>query len=80
LGRNTFTGPGFANVNTRISKAFHLRRLGENTTLEFSCDLFNIFNRVNLGNVSGTLSSTTFGKAITSEGARQVMFGIRINF
>jgi hypothetical protein len=80
LGRNTFTGPGFANVNTRISKAFSLPRLGENTKLEFSGDLFNIFNRVNLGNVTGTLSSTTFGKATTSEGARQVLLGIRINF
>jgi hypothetical protein len=80
LGRNTFTGPGFANVNTRISKEFSLPRLGEHTKLEFSGDIFNAFNRVNLASVSSALSSTTFGKAITSEGARQVLFGIRINF
>jgi hypothetical protein len=80
LGRNVFTGPGFANVNTSIAKTFKLTGLGENTKLEFIGELFNALNRVNLGGVSSNMTSTTFGMATTSSDARRVQFGVRIAF
>jgi hypothetical protein len=80
LGRNVFTGPGFANVNTSIAKMFNLSGLGENTKLEFVGQLFNLLNRVNLGGVSSNMTSTTFGMSTTSSDARRVQFGIRVNF
>jgi len=69
-----------SDLTVRRHGSVRLPRLAENTKLEFSGDLLNISNRVYLGNVTGTLSSTTFGKASTSESARRVLLGIRINF
>ncbi len=80
LGRNVFTGPGFANVNARIAKQFRLAGLGENTNLEFSGELFNAFNRVNLNGVSNNMANVNFGKCTTSSDAREVQFGVRIDF
>jgi hypothetical protein len=80
LGRNVFTGPGFANVNTSIAKIFGLPGLGENMKLEFRGELFNAFNRVNLSDVSNNMTSATFGKSTTSTGPRIVQFGVRISF
>jgi hypothetical protein len=80
LGRNVFTGPGFANVNTRIAKTFNLPRLGEATKMEVIGELFNAFNRVNLTGVSSDMTSATFGRATTSAGPRQVQFGLRLAF
>ncbi len=45
LGRNTLEGPGYASVDLRVGRAF---RLGERLTLDFSGDLFNLFNRTNI--------------------------------
>jgi hypothetical protein len=80
LGRNVFTGPGFANVNTRVAKAFSLPGLGENTKLEVSGELFNAFNRVNLAAPASDMTSATFGRSTTSSGPRQVQFGARVAF
>jgi len=79
LGRNVFTGPGFANVNTRIAKEFNLP-LAETAKLEVTGELFNAFNRVNLSGVSSDMTSATFGRATTSSGPRQVQFGVRVAF
>ena len=75
-----FTGPGFANVNTRVAKTFNLPKLGETTKLEVTGELFNAFNRVNLTGVSSDMTSATFGRATTSSGPRQVQFGLRVAF
>jgi hypothetical protein len=80
LGRNVFTGPGFANTNTAIAKVFGVPRLGEHTKLELRGELFNTFNRVNLSGVSNNMTSTTFGKSTTSSGPRSVQFGVRVSF
>jgi hypothetical protein len=80
LGRNVFTGPGFANVNTRLAKTFKVPGLGENTELEVIGEMFNTLNRVNLTGVSSDMASATFGKATTSSGPRSAQFGIRLSF
>jgi hypothetical protein len=50
LGRNTFNGPGLANFNTEFAKATKIPWFtAEGASFEFRADVFNLFNRVNLG-------------------------------
>jgi hypothetical protein len=79
LGRNTYFGPGLANVNMQFSKAFVFERY----SFEFRADLFNIFNRVNLldSSVVSDLSNTTqFGQATQQSFARYAQFGLHFSF
>ena len=82
LGRNTFDGPGLANVNTNAIKTFRIPWfLGkEGATLEFRSEIFNVFNRVNLNQPTGDLSSGLFGKSTSQKQPRQAQFGLRIAF
>jgi hypothetical protein len=49
LGRNTFIGPGFASVDVRIARPI---KLTERLNSEFSVDFFNLFNRVNIRDIT----------------------------
>jgi hypothetical protein len=80
LGRNMFFGPGYANTNFNVVKHFPLRFLGEQGKLDFRTEFFNLFNRVNLTQIDGNLSSSQFGKATTALGGRNVQFGLRLAF
>jgi hypothetical protein len=80
LGRNTFYGPGYANVNFNIVKHIPMRFLGERGLLDFRTEFFNLFNRTNLSSVQGDLSSSQFGRATTALGGRNVQFGVRLAF
>lgn len=57
VGRNTYSGPGLANINTEFAKVMNWERF----SLEFRADVFNLFNRVNLTQPDGDLSSSLFG-------------------
>ncbi|MEE9234559.1 MAG: hypothetical protein V3U28_03860, partial [Candidatus Acidoferrales bacterium] len=48
IGRNTFTGPGLANVDIRISRTIYI---GESTHWQFTYEVFNLFNRVNVNGI-----------------------------
>lgn len=51
VGRNSFRGPNFFNVNMTLGKAFGLPRipgLGEGAKLNLRADFYNIFNKLNL--------------------------------
>lgn len=80
LGRNMYFGPGFAITNFNVVKRFPLRMLGEQGQLDFRTELFNLFNRVNLGQPTGSLTSSQFGRSTTALGARNVQFGLRLAF
>ncbi|HZT37242.1 MAG TPA: carboxypeptidase regulatory-like domain-containing protein [Bryobacteraceae bacterium] len=80
LGRNTYFGPGYANTNFNIIKRFPFPAIGERGQIDFRTEFFNLFNRVNLGQPTGNLSSSQFGKSTTALGARNVQFGVRIAF
>ena len=51
LGRNTFTRPGLANTDLRVSREI---KLGESESLQVLLEGFNVFNRVNYSAVNGT--------------------------
>ena len=85
LGRNTFVGPGYLNLDTSLFKTL---RLSDRFRLQFRAEAFNIFNHTNfqLGvpNVGPTgnnrLNSPQFGKAGGTFSPRNLQFGLKLSF
>jgi carboxypeptidase family protein/TonB-dependent receptor-like protein len=86
--RNTGRGPGFAQLDLRLTKLFELplflddqeKEKGGFRNLELNLDVFNAFNRNNLTDVIGELSSPLFGRANGSLQARTIQLSVRFNF
>jgi len=86
LGRNTLTGPGFADVDFSLVKRFPVT---ERMHLEFRSEFFNIFNRPNFA-IPNETNRTVVGQngLISSAGtitdtrgsSRQMQFGLRLTF
>jgi hypothetical protein len=77
LGRNVFRGPGFAGVDTGLSKKF---RVTERFVAELRAEAFNTFNRVNLNNPVTDLNSSSFGRSTSAQTPRQFELGLRVTF
>jgi len=83
LGRNSYIGPGLANVNMQFSKEFSLL---ERFKFEFRADIFNIFNRVNLVQPVSDLSAAAcgtpgcFGISTDQNLPRSEQFGLHLSF
>ncbi|HKV42211.1 MAG TPA: TonB-dependent receptor [Blastocatellia bacterium] len=58
LGRDTFIGPGYRNVDISAKKEF---RLNENLRIQGRFEVFNVFNTVNLGLPDRKMSDPLFG-------------------
>jgi len=85
LARNSFTGPGYRDVDGSLSKGFGLpntRLLGENARFEIRADVFNLFNILNLNpqSVSNNINSSNFGQDISPLGSRTVTIQGRFSF
>ena len=81
LGRNTFTAPGLANVNLNIMKTAHVPWfIKEGATVQLRGEIFNLFNRVNLGVPVNDLANALFGRSTTQSLPRSVTFGVRIQY
>jgi Carboxypeptidase regulatory-like domain/TonB dependent receptor len=78
LGRNTFRGPGFWNLDAGLYKNF---RVTEGTTLQFRGEFYNIFNHSNLfvNGASAELSSSTFVEGFRG-GRRNVQLALKFIF
>ena len=83
VGRGTYTGPGLAEVDASMFKTV---ALSERMTLQFRAEVFNLFNRTNLGTPNATVfSGTTLSPSaglITTRATtpRQVQFGLKLIF
>lgn len=95
IGRNTYKGDPYFNMDMRIQRVFPI---GERVKGEFSAELFNVFNNVNVLDVNHVYGAPDFvgpvpkqfGDGITTPAgfgtpkfvapARQVQFSIRFNF
>jgi hypothetical protein len=77
LGRNTFTGPGYAEVDMALEKQF---RLTERFKLGIRGEAYNAFNHVNLNAPVLDLSSATFGQSTSTLSPRQFQVGARLSF
>lgn len=90
VGRNSFRGPGFADVDFSAGKYFHIPWFTnkENARLQIRGEFFNLFNRVNLNGVSsdlglnaaGAATNANFGKAQGAYFPRTVELAARIEF
>jgi hypothetical protein len=78
LPRNFFDGPGRANLDLGISKATPL--YGERVNLEFKAEFFNLFNSVQFGTPSVSITSTQFGQISTTFDPRIIQFALKLNF
>ena len=84
LGRNTFPGPGYRNVDFTFAKAFGLpsmKVLGENAKFEIKANMLNAFNLLNIDptSLSTDVSSPNLGQASRGLGAREVDFQARFS-
>ncbi|HEY6400410.1 MAG TPA: TonB-dependent receptor, partial [Blastocatellia bacterium] len=85
LGRNTLMGPGFASVDVRAARPIQLT---ERFNSEFSMDFFNLFNRVNIRNITTFYGSPNltappvpgFGTPRDVFNPRQIQFGFKLKF
>jgi len=78
LGRNTFTGPGWSNLDFSIIKD---TKITESKSLQFRAEFFNVLNQATFGNPGATLGSTGFGVITgTATSERQIQFGLRFVF
>lgn len=68
-GRNILRGPGRANVDFGVIKNI---AVSESNRIQFRAEVFNLFNRVNLGDPNANQSSGTFAR-ITSAGSPRVI-------
>jgi hypothetical protein len=78
-------GPAFFTTDFNISKAFFLgaARTGggvSRTNVNVFVNMTNAFNRTNLGNPSGVMSSPNFGRSTSAENPREIEGGIRFQF
>lgn len=80
LGRNTYDGPGYAQVNLAVQRSFKLPFLGEAGKLEMRGEFFNLFNRVNLTDPVSDLSNSSFGKSLYQHSPRQIQLVGHIRF
>jgi hypothetical protein len=81
LGRNTFRGLADNNIDLAVSRNFKLPWLGgETSNLQFRAEAFNAPNRVHLGGISTTMTSTNFGKVTSASNARRFAFSLRLSF
>ena len=83
LGRNTVTGPGLASFDASVFKTFHV---GQDKELSLRLEVFNLFNRTNLGTPdmtafrNGVVNPTAGQITSTRTPARQVQLGARFIF
>ena len=81
LGRNTFRGPGFAQLDLSVAKNNRLPWFSsEGANLQIRGEFFNLFNRVNLTNWDTNLASGTFGKATGVLQPRTIQVSARLTF
>jgi Carboxypeptidase regulatory-like domain len=65
MHRNDIYGPGFGTVDASLVKNTALH---EGVNLQLRAEMFNIFNRLNLANPSGSFTSGSFGRSTTTVG------------
>jgi hypothetical protein len=78
LGRNTFRGPGSANVDFSVFKKI---AISERWNLQFRAEFFNLFNRTNLYQPQADLAQVaTWGLSDTAFDPRQVQLSLKLFF
>jgi hypothetical protein len=77
LGRNTYIGPGFANLDLGIVKDFSPR---ERLKAQLRFEMFNSLNHANFSNPSNTRTSGTFMQITSAGDPRILQLAMRLAF
>ncbi len=83
MKRNSFYGPSYFDVDATLSKEFGLPTmpvLGENATIEFRANFYNLFNKLNLWNIQNDIMNPNFGEAQSVLGSRVIEMQARFSF
>jgi hypothetical protein len=81
LGRNTFRGPRYLNVDLMVGRV--VRTPWINATgadLQLRLETFNLFNILNLNNPDNNMINSTFGRSVSAQPGRIVQFSTRFSF
>jgi hypothetical protein len=82
IRRNSWTGPGYRDVDSTLTKTFGIPKLREGSGLEVRVDAFNLFNNLNFNptSVSSNIDAPNFGQAQSALGSRTVTMQARFHF
>jgi hypothetical protein len=83
--RNSLNLPGYRDLDLTLAKGFGLpnnKVLGENASLEFRLDVYNVFNNLNLDptQISNNVANSNFGTITGALAARTATLGARFSF
>lgn len=74
---NGYRNPGFANTDFALLKN---NRLGEYGNLQLRLEVYNLFNRANLGGINASSTSSSFGRSTSQYNPRYLQLGARYEF
>ena len=78
LGRNTFTGPRWSNLDFSVVKD---TRINESMMLQLRAEFFNVLNQSTFGTPTSSIGNPAFGLITgTATTERQIQFGLRFVF
>jgi hypothetical protein len=80
LGRNTYEGPNYKNLDFSLFKNFALSKIREDAKLQFRSEFFNLFNRVNFFQPEIKINDPKFGRPSASFQARQIQLALKVIF
>ena len=93
IARNSFTGPGYFDIDAQLSKSFglpNMKLIGENGKIEVRANFYNLFNKVNLNGTCGWngiqcdigqgAGGAHFGESGSALGARVIEMQARFSF
>ena len=72
-----FRNPGFAETDFSMAKD---TKFTERLRMQLRFEFYNVFNRVNLGDISANLTSANFGKSTSQLNPRNISIGAKILF
>ena len=79
-GRNILTGPGAVNLDFSTFKAFPIRPLGEQGSLQVRAEFFNVLNHPQFGLPNNTVNIPQGGTITSASPMRQIQFGLKLVF
>jgi hypothetical protein len=81
LGRNTYDNPGYKIMNFTFEKHFNAPWFfTERVKIEAKGEVFNLFNRSNLGSVDSGITDSQFGQSTSQLPPRQLQLHLRASF
>ena len=85
IGRNSFRGPCYQDLDLGIAKEIPLSKLGEHGLLRIQAQAFNLTNKLDLSPFTFNTASTqigqaNFGKPASASAGRVLEFNARVNF